>query len=244
MRVDEGIDALTELAAVNNCPPNLRILLENGIEGAAISLERKLAFLEWADQRAELQFLVDIGLHVLFVQRCTLEIPPGILGSGSLGERHVAAVAEHIEDLGRVKIPLQGPLPFVNRKGGVGQRFPEAVHVRDEACLIQTSRNPINMISFDSRTRAAWELVALAGGEWLTGVVRVGKMLPQGFFREDVINSLGSKEYVVVKIIRIVIKTPVFVVVRRNKTEERHKFLRMNVKPRRGDGLFALSFFR
>ena len=65
-------------------------------------------------------------------------------------------------------------------------------------------------------------------------------MLPQGFFRKDIVNTRRPEELVVIQKIKIVIEAPVFVVVERDKTGERHKLFCMDIESRRGNGPFVL----
>ena len=114
--VNEAVDAPIALGAIDHSAPCSRILLGHCIERAAESFEGKICILEWTHQSAELEFLIDVGLDVLFEQGGALQIPLGVARSWMLGERYVPAVTKPVVDFLGVKISSQSPLPIFERE--------------------------------------------------------------------------------------------------------------------------------
>ena len=62
--VHVGVDATVQLGAVNHCTSNLGVLLFDGVERAAENSKGELRVVERSDECTELDFLVDVMLHI------------------------------------------------------------------------------------------------------------------------------------------------------------------------------------
>ena len=62
--VHEGVDSTVQLSAINHCTSNLGVLLFNSIERTAENSKGELGVVERTNECTELDFLIDVILHV------------------------------------------------------------------------------------------------------------------------------------------------------------------------------------
>ena len=105
MSVNEGVDALVTLGAVHHGASRRGILFGNCVEWAAECFEGEVSLVEWADQGAELEFLVDVRLDVLLEQRSTLQIPLSVAWGWMLRKRNIPAESQAVKDLPSIEVP-------------------------------------------------------------------------------------------------------------------------------------------
>ena len=181
MGINVAIDALPELATVDNCTSDLGILLLDSVSRAAIDLKRKIFLLEWSDQGAELELLVNVGLDVLLEQRRALQIPLGVLRVGNSREGDIPAELKPFIDLVCIKITPKGLLPDVKRKGGEFEWFSETVHVWCESGFAETPGNTLNALVFDGLARTLRRVMARTQTWRFRKIIRFVEPCPKSF---------------------------------------------------------------
>ena len=108
---DPAVNARQALAAVDDCPPDVRSGLFDSSNGAAEDSEGQVLLGERANESGVLELLFDVHVHVVDGEVGGGEIGCGVAWLGRRQEGNVPAKEESFEQLWAVEVGFEEDLP-------------------------------------------------------------------------------------------------------------------------------------
>ena len=156
-RIDEGIDAKTELGTIGNRTTPFREFLVDGAEWTAKEREREVLWTKGTDKRTENHFFLNVMESVFRILESGRVVSSCVLGAWGFREIRVPAKSNRGDQLICVEVGRQSVTPDVSGKGRRQEGEPSTIHVWRGGCpafvdLFDETR-------FERRTRTLRELV-------------------------------------------------------------------------------------
>ena len=161
-RIDEGINAQTELGTVGNRTTPHRKFLVDGTERATEEREREFLGAKRTDKRTENQFFLNVMETMFRILKSGRIIPGSVLGTWRLREIRVPAVSNCGDQFICVEISGQGVTPDICGKGRRQERDPSTIHVWRGG--FPAFIDLFDETDFKGWARALWELVTVTRG--------------------------------------------------------------------------------
>ena len=98
------------------------------------------------------------------------------------------------------KITFEGLLPSADWEGRELEGLPETIHVRKEACLKESPRDLINVITLVFQAGSMREIVTTTRIVRIGCIVRGFEVEPQRFFDQKIINSITNANVIIIEI--------------------------------------------